>query len=60
MNRTKKQHRTGMKIPTILGARLTHSDNWRPTLSKKAHAPGANLKNKEHKMKIIGEEMLQR
>jgi hypothetical protein len=27
MNRTKKQHRIGMKIPTIVDGRLTHSDN---------------------------------
>ena len=27
MNRTKKQHRIGMKIPTIIGGRLTHSNN---------------------------------
>jgi len=55
MNRTKKQHRIGMKIPTIISGRLTHSDNWKPTLAKKetAHVPGTNLKNKEHKVKIV-------
>jgi hypothetical protein len=36
MNRTKKQHRIGMKIPTVIGGRLTPSDNWKPTPVKKA------------------------
>jgi len=60
MNRTKKQHRIGMKIPTIVGGRLMHSDNWKPTLLKRemAHVPGTNLNNKEHKVKIVGDSHL--
>jgi hypothetical protein len=50
----------GMKIPTIVGGRLTHSDNRKPTPAKKktAHVPGANLNNKEHKVKILGDSHL--
>ena len=60
MNKTTKQHRIGMKIPTIVGGRLTHSDNRKPTPAKKqtAHAPGASLNNKEHKVKILGDSHL--
>jgi len=60
MNRTKKQHRIGMKIPTIIGGRLTHSDNWELTPAKKEtpNVPGANLNNKEHKVKIVGDSHL--
>jgi hypothetical protein len=55
VNRTTKQHRIGMKMPTIVGGRLTHSDNRKLTPAKKetAHVPGATL-NKEHKVKILG------
>jgi hypothetical protein len=50
----------GMKIPTIIGGRLTHSDNWKLTPVKKETAciPGANLNNKEHKVKIVGDSHL--
>jgi hypothetical protein len=60
MNRTKKQHRMGMKIPTIVGGRLTHSDNWKLTPAKKetTHVPGTILTNKEHKAKIVGDSHL--
>ena len=56
MNRTTKQHRIDMKIPTIVGGRLTHSDNRKLTPAKKetAHVPGAILNNKEHIVKILG------
>jgi hypothetical protein len=56
MNRTTKQDRIVMKIPTIVGGRLTHSDNWKPTPTKKetAHVPGTCLNNKEHDVKIVG------
>jgi hypothetical protein len=60
MNRTTKQHRMGMKIPTIVGGRLTQSNNQKPTLMKKetAHIPGTNLNNKEHKVKILSDSHL--
>ena len=60
MNRTTKQHRLGMKIPTIVGGKLTHSDNRKPTPAKKetAHEPGASLSNKKHKVKIVGDNHL--
>ena len=37
-----------------------HSDNWKPTPAKKetARVPGANLNNKEHKVKIVGDSHL--
>ena len=56
MNRTKKQHRIGMKIQTIVGRRLMHSNNWKPTPAEKemAHVPGANLNNKKHEVRIVG------
>jgi len=58
-NRTTKQHRICMKIPTIVGGRLTHSDNRKPTPAKKetAHVRGATL-NKEHKVRILGDSHL--
>jgi hypothetical protein len=50
----------GMKIPTLVGGRLTHSDNRKPTPAKKetVYVPGANLNNKEHKVKIVGDSHL--
>ena len=49
-----------MKIPTIVGGRLTHSNNWKLTLAKKetAHVPGASLNNKDHKVRIVGDSHL--
>ena len=60
MNRTMKQHRIGMKIPTIVGGRLTHSDNRKPTPVKEetTHVPGASLNKREHKVKILGDSHL--
>ena len=54
MNRTRKQHRTGMKIPTTVGGRPTSSNNWKPTQAKKetAHVPAVKRNHKEHIVKI--------
>ena len=60
MNRRRKQHRIGLKIPTIVGRRPTSSYNWKPAPAKKetVHVPDANHNHKEHKVKIIGDSHL--
>ena len=47
-------------MPTIVCGRVTHSNNWKPTPAKKetVHVPGANLNNKEHKVRIVGDSHL--
>jgi hypothetical protein len=56
MHKTKKQHRLGTKIPTIVERRITHSDDRNLTAVKKktAHVSGTNSK-KEYKVKIVGD-----
>jgi hypothetical protein len=57
MHETKKQHRIGIKIPTIVNGRITHSDCGNPTVAKKktTHVSGTNFNNLEHKVKIVGD-----
>ncbi len=53
MNRTRKQHRIGLKIPTIVGGIPTSSNNCKPTKKETVHVCDANHNHKEHKVKII-------
>jgi hypothetical protein len=57
MHKTKKQHRIGIKIPTIVKGRITHSDDRNLTAAKKktTHVSGTNCNNKERKVKIVGD-----
>ena len=65
MHKTKKQHRIGIKIPTIVNGRITHSGDSNPTAAEKktTRLSGTNFKNSEYKVKIEGdshvEEVLQ-
>jgi len=58
-HKTKKQHRIGIKIPTIVNGRITHSDDRNPTAAKNktTHVCGTNF-SKEHKVKIVGDSHL--
>ena len=57
---TKKQHRNCIKIPTIVNGRITHSDDRNLTAAKKktTHVSGTNCNNKDHKVKIVGDNHL--
>ena len=60
MKITRKHHRIGLKIPTIVGGRPTSSNNWKPAPAKKetVRVPDAIHNHKEHKVKIIGDSHL--
>jgi hypothetical protein len=57
---TKKQQRTGIKIPTIVKGRITHSEDGNPTTARKrtTKVTCINFNNKEHKVKIVGDSYL--
>jgi len=57
---TMKQHRIGIKIPTIVNGRITYSDDKNPTTAKMkaTHVSGTNFNNKEYKLKIVGDSHL--
>jgi hypothetical protein len=60
MLKTKKQRRIGIKIPTMVNGRITHSDdgNLRVARKKTTKVTCTNFNNKEHKMKIVGDSHL--
>ena len=57
MNKSTKQHKIGIKIPTIINGRLTHSNDWKPTTKKKekTKAPRTRI---NHKVRILGDSHL--
>ena len=64
MHKTKKQHRIGIKIPTIVNGRITHNDDRNPTAARrKRHVYLALISTRNIKGKlcviVISEELLQ-
>lgn len=57
MNKSTKQHKTGIKIPTIINGRLIHSNDWKPTTKKKekTQTPRTRI---SHKVRILGDSHL--